>query len=406
MVDSSVPTPEDVASIVALDSDPALRNLRITQGYHDLSEGMRARTGGVDMNWTTLGTWASKTAGRFIRNEEVPAAFRKLLHQHGLLGEITKRLGLSGLVGLVGGIIDDVSTNIMVGNRVVFEELAGCFAAFLAERSGDTERDDAALERFLERYSDGDPLPDQARWVDGVLVAEQQGGQAMLKDMCRALYAAIFESDPNTRAELLLLANGYGGLHEQTRLQTYIAGSLNAPVEDLLMRHAHEQLDSDTAKTLAEKLLRPLVKKIEEAWHDFATLAMMELYLPDGTLHLSRPIPIGGDAPPVPAALETIENEALRRVLDQYDALDLVIDKPLLERIEDRFRALFDLGYDKSERQDIEVGALDWVELDQRMHYILVLFRARAQDQRLFAQPFTAEQRDIIVAGRVPDGPL
>ncbi|MCH9681856.1 MAG: hypothetical protein K0V04_10515, partial [Deltaproteobacteria bacterium] len=146
--------------------------------------------------------------------------------------------------------------------------------------------------------------------------------------------------------------------------------------------------------------------KIEEAWHDFATLAMMELYLPDGTLHLSRPIPIGGDAPPVPAALETIENEALRRVLDQYDALDLVIDKPLLERIEDRFRALFDLGYDKSERQDIEVGALDWVELDQRMHYILVLFRARAQDQRLFAQPFTAEQRDIIVAGRVPDGPL
>ena len=37
-----------------------------TQGYHDVSGLLRARTGGVDINWCTLGSWASKTAGRFI----------------------------------------------------------------------------------------------------------------------------------------------------------------------------------------------------------------------------------------------------------------------------------------------------------------------------------------------------
>jgi hypothetical protein len=65
--------------IVALESQPVLRNLLITQCYHDLSCEIARVLGATNANWCTYATWASKTAGRFIRNDEVPALFRKLL---------------------------------------------------------------------------------------------------------------------------------------------------------------------------------------------------------------------------------------------------------------------------------------------------------------------------------------
>jgi len=406
MAARTVPTPEDVRAIVALDDDPTLRNLRITQGYHDLSEGMRARTGGRDISWTTLGTWASKTAGKFIRSEEVPAAFRALLSAAGPLAEVEEKLGVCGLVGLAGDIVSDVSTYIMVGNRVVFAELGGCFADVLQTLGDDEAFDQARLDGLLERYAKGDPQPDVTRWDGKTLIGEQRGGQSMLRDMATALYRAMHEPDPKTRAELLLLANAYGGIHEQTRLQTYIAGSLNAPFEEVLIGHVHDQLDDGAKRSLATTLIRPIANLLEKAWNDFATLTMMELYLPDGTIHLSRPLPPDPGGPLVPKDLEEIVDPTLRTVLSRYEALDLDIEERFIDRLEDRFAALIGLGHRPSHAQAVAVGAVDWVSLPQRMRYILTLFRMRAQDRHLIAQPFTDAQRVKMDEGVVPEGPL
>ena len=54
------------------DPDPILRNLKITQGYRDLSVGMAHLLGNHNVNWATFATWASKTAGLSIRKEDVP----------------------------------------------------------------------------------------------------------------------------------------------------------------------------------------------------------------------------------------------------------------------------------------------------------------------------------------------
>jgi hypothetical protein len=51
-------------------------------------------------------------------------------------------------------------------------------------------------------------------------------------------------------------------------------------------------------------------------------------------------------------------------------------------------------------------GAEDWSNLQQRMHYILHLFRAYAAEPSLFSQPFTAEQVARFRAGIVPEGDL
>lgn len=407
------PSPGDVQTIVALDRDPIFRNLRITQGYHDLSEGMRTLTGASDINWCTLGTWASKTAGRFIRNDELPGVFKALLESSGPFAEAEKLLGVSGLAQLAAKIVHDVSDYIMVGNRVVFAELGGVFADFLTELGSDTVYDAERLARFQDRLTPGMPEPDTATpGPDGTLVVVARGGQGLLRDMAADYYAARFETDPKRRAELVLRANARGGLHEQTRLQTYIAGSLDAPIEDTLVPHARTQIDANhrgpaaaARHALVDTILPAICRRLEKAWEDFSTLALMELTLPDGVLHLSKPLPAEQGCPIYPPLLATIDDPVLRELLTEYGALDLAQRESLIDRVEDRFASLLGLGHPRHPAM-VDAGAIDWVDLRQRMTYIFALFRSRADDVHLAGEPFSPFQRIAIDAGKVPEGPL
>jgi hypothetical protein len=417
------PSPADVARVTALDADPVLRNLLITYNYSRLSNGMRDRTGGADVNWCTLGTWASKTAGRFIRGDEVPGAFTRLLRGAVLFDDPSSQLAQQGvpgraaepggLLGIATEIVNDVSTFILEGNKVVFGELAAVFAAFLDELGTDTSYDGDRLARFQAAYSEGDPQPDEAAMVNGRMVYTPKGGQGLLRQMIAGYYAAMFDRDEKTRAELLLLANARGGLHEQTRLQTYIAGSLNAPIQDTLLRRVHASIDASggnaqvkaVGHTLADRLLPPLGRKLEDAWQDFSTLAMMELVLPDGSIHLGRPLPPEPDGPLVPPMLQTIADPTLAAVLAEYKALDIPVVHPPIESLGDRFAALLHLGHPVP-LDAIGVETVDWVQFPQRMRYILTLFRSRMRDERLTQSPFTDAQQSAILANQVPAGPL
>ena len=62
-----VPSQSEIADIIAASGDPSLRNLRITLCYSKLSLALAERFGRGNVNWCTFATWASKTAGRFIR---------------------------------------------------------------------------------------------------------------------------------------------------------------------------------------------------------------------------------------------------------------------------------------------------------------------------------------------------
>lgn len=141
-----------------------LRNLLITQSYHDLSEAMRTRTGNGAINWCMLGTWASKTAGRFIRDEEIPRPFRDLLDRNNVFGRLAAEVDPVGLIGLVDRIVGDVSGYILAGNRVVYAELAQAFSDFLTELGDDRSPDPDRLARFVRRYRPGASEPDDAVW--------------------------------------------------------------------------------------------------------------------------------------------------------------------------------------------------------------------------------------------------
>ena len=71
------PSVDDIDHIRAIDRAP-LRNLHITQAYHDLASGLAARTGG-GANWCSFATWASRQAGSTIRGEDLLANFNRRL---------------------------------------------------------------------------------------------------------------------------------------------------------------------------------------------------------------------------------------------------------------------------------------------------------------------------------------
>lgn len=392
-----------------------LRNLLITQSYHDLSEAMRARTGNGAINWCTLGTWASKTAGRFIRDEEIPRPFRDMLDRNNIWGRLASHLDPIGLLGLVDKIVGDVSGYILAGNRVVYAELAQAFADFICELGDDKSYDAARLARFVSRYRPGPPEPDGAVWdpEKNTFIATPRGGQDELVGMITACYQAMFEKNGKRRSEILLRANAHGGIHEQTRLQTYIAGSLDAPIADTLLAHVHthvdKNIDHETTRGFLHRLVDEVVpsvgRRVEEAWESFATAAMMELTLPDGVIHLGNPIPAEPGEPLIPPELATIEDPDLRAVLEKYNALDVKEEPSLFERFKHKLESLVGLGHPETPSL-LAAAAHDWVDLSQRMRFILVLFRSRADDAHLVLPPFTAAQRDAILSGTVPKGPL
>jgi hypothetical protein len=132
---------------------------------------------------------------------------------------------------------------------------------------------------------------------------------------------------------------------------------------------------------------------------------MMQLVLPDGAIHLGRPIPSEPGVPLFPAELVTIEHPDLRSTLQQFNALDVTIDVPLRERALARFEALLGFGHPLTPNV-LEAAAADWANYPQRMRFIFTLFRSRGADQHLLAAPFTVEQLAALTAMRLPGGPL
>ena len=60
--------------VLAID-DPGARNYAITRTYWDLARRLDGVLGTQDANWLTFGTWASASAGRFIRQESLPVGW-------------------------------------------------------------------------------------------------------------------------------------------------------------------------------------------------------------------------------------------------------------------------------------------------------------------------------------------
>jgi hypothetical protein len=331
-----------IEGVIGLDDDPVRRNSLITQSYHDLSLALADVLGRENANWCTFATWASRTAGRFIGEAEVPRAFRELLGRfepvHVTLGRVNDALKRvdedafeeDSVLEVVHDVVQDIARLVAAGNLAVFGELGPAFA-----KAVDALTDEAALTALLESLT-----PEQG----------------LLHSAFQHYAAARVEADPRRKAALMLLANGQVGLHEQIRLQPFIAGSIDAPVGDAVA----EALEcTGPARALVARLVHPVADCVERLWEEFSTRELMTLSLPDGDLLLGRDLPHPRGAPLYPAVLDPVDDPEAVELLAQYGA-----DAPTS-------------------------AAVDWARLSNRMRYILDLFRSRQCDAALFDEPLS-----------------
>lgn len=365
----------DLERIAQLADDPARRNRLITQRYHDLSHALAAVLGQGNANWSTFATWASRTAGRSIRKEDLPKEFLDFLHGEARLearlARFKKRLGrLAGLLpdldpfDLARAILEEVSKQIAIGNLRVYHELAPLFAKFAWEFSDPANQTEEAIESFVAQLKDG-PAKD--------------GGQDDLKKAFRMYFKAASCRNEGLRAELILYGNLLIGLHEQTRLQENIAGALDAPFSQTVYERFGAfgpQFVHSGLRFVIRNGVKLLARELLDDWQRIATRFLMTLQSPDG-----EDIPLGKDLPPgeFDPLLRTLTLAELVSFLSTYDP-DLTTTKGS--------------------------GAVNWTLLSDRMRFIGELFRVTQTDITWFDPPFSPEEREEFEAGQAFPRPL
>lgn len=381
MTNTSPPTPTDIDQIVGL-PDPIVRNLQITQCYHELAAGMgRLLPGGA--NWCAVATWASRQAGHSIRKEDLRRALQRLLRDSPEAAEAIETLGAEG------AILNEESTESLAGAAAAIREAISPAAAF--DRTAEAvargnlkvfAEIGLAFSQFLALFREGQPSDDDLlTFLSSLRPGDPPGGQRLLRYAFKNYLAAMNEPDAKARAELMLLANLEIGFHEQTRLQPEIREAMDAPVYDpgALRRRLLNELFPDPASQMrlaAARLMGradPLLAARDQLAHETQRLGRLVITESLMSLELSR-----------------------ERVLRLGKPVRAQIPETLREIANSDLRALADWSPDQSG------GAADWSYLPARMRFIADLFRAFHEDATLFDPPFTAAQTADLKAGRRP----
>ncbi len=384
------PSPADVERIRG-NADPVLRNLQITQCYHELSAALAQWTGPA-ANWCTFATWASRQAGQTIRKEDLERLVERSLRGSATTLQASRQvaaaMNIRGEAGLMGfqsaalgarnfaSAVERASDAVGRGNKKVFEEIGREFARFFQDCLSEGVPDPGRLDLFCGSLRPGPP-PD---------------GQEYLRRAFRHYAQALEEPGPKLRAELLFLANLEIGLHEQTRLQPEIAESMDAaavgfftftralfrgifPLNGWLHLAYLYLMRLLGRPTELDKAIQAFLNEVKLALRRLITELMMTITLPSGeVLRLSEDLKAGFAEP-----------------LRQLTLPELV-----------EFLAQHGLAFENTQG----TGALDWADLPDRLNFICGLFRCYQERPDLLGAPFTPQQVEALKAGRLPDGRL
>ena len=360
------PSVQDIAGM----TDAVLRNLWITQRYHEFAVQLRDAGAAEDATWCAFAVWASKTAGATIRGEVLPARANELIDHDAVLHRFN--LGITGwawthltrdhLVRAVEAVTNDVSAKIAEGNVLVFAELAPIFTAVL-QAWGRHPRSPEDLAAMLR--------PALATVIDG-----RDDVEAAFAAYGRALFG------PADRAYLVLEANTLAVAHEQQRLQAAISGALNAAISDTVKKIIEDDVvrhvPTAGARRVLDSATNDVCTVLGSAWDTALTETIMQLVTANEIFDLRKDVPaVAGIL--FPAPLDDLKNSGAAGAVARWDRTHGTGDPS---------------------------GARDWAVMEERMNFIVNLFRSRQRDPSLFEPPFSDAQLAVLAGGSLPPGPL
>ena len=366
---------DDTVAEIAGMADPVLRNLCITQRYHEFAVALRDAGCGTDATWCAFAVWASKTAGATIRGEILPGRAKALIDDdstqaaleetnQGLADRALRKLTHDHLGRIVEDVTGDVSSQIAAGNVLVFNELAPLFTALVQGLGSEPVTEEALAAAMAPALSALGTDADAASVVaafNGYGAAPFAGGG---------------------RAALILDANILAVAHEQRRLQPAISGALNAAISDTLKKVIEtdivRHIPGEGAQHTLDSMTDRLCSVLDQAWDTALTESIMRLVTARETFDLRQNVPPLPDGM-FPPGLRSLSGTTAETSYAEWD---------------------------KTAGIGNPSGAHDWAELDERMNFIVNLFRSRQQDATLFAPPFSPAQLAVLAQGQLPPGPL
>ena len=354
--------PDEVREIVAL-RDDVYRNHWITYAYFDISRRLHEHIGD-NASWCTFSTWSSRLIGQYLRVDEPNPTIEQWLREHPVpvppLQWLLRRFGFWIRTREHGA----MPRVLALGNRLVFEEIGLAVARLIAEFDGNRGYDADALRQFeftIEPTADGPLFP--------------PGDVEQLREALRCYYRARWANQQNEKAELVLLANALLGAYEQTRLQP-IAEAALSPFARRLPELERETLHALTKVLPAQRsALRPyarpwalqeespVLRQVADGYARLLTRFIMMLQLPrEGpgmeALHIGVGLPQPEPGQPLyPPPLDCLRDKRVESAIAEYD---------------------------RSGGTARGCRAANWAALDDRMNYIVNVFRARQTTKALY----------------------
>jgi hypothetical protein len=354
-------TTTDVEDICSL-RDDAYRNRWITYAYWSISQRLREQLIGNNASWCTFSTWSSRTIGENLRLDKATRRIEELIYDeqtsisprdHSWLLRLQYQMSTrdNGAAQLA----------LALGNRLIFHEIGYAVIRLLdwvAANPG------SPLEEWQQyRATELQPYPEK-----DLFPLPRSGPEQLWTGLDCYLKAAQTQNDRD-KAQLVLWGNVLLGAYEQERADPMLKVALE-PFPDRFVRVVEANPDDPAALALpkgrtswALQPASPLHRVVSELFGTLMTRGVMALDAPLFTWSI-RPLRLGRRIP-APAAGANLYPPALRDLDDS--ALSELVGQ-----------------HDRSRGTPAGTAAHNWTRFEDRMNYIVNLFRTGQQDMNLY----------------------
>jgi hypothetical protein len=336
----------------------------ITLAHSDLSNRLRILTGeSAGANFHSWAVWGSKKAGVTIRQEDLEQALRNARVVSGICGLFVGFAVASAVVNLILFALSDIVVSILLALGAIIGLFCGASLGLAIARSSREKAADLVLAgnklvlddigrrtadfviKFKDKSSQS-PIEQNElmEFINSSIYKKGDSKQgAYLLEQAFSYYArAINEVDERRKQQDCYFANCLAILHEHQKLQPYIKKSLPFIVSRCVTKR---MLSFDIgSKQLAVSENIPTIEGLE-----------------------------------LPVSLKSLDDPKLLGFLDTWSC-----------RAKNREAS----------------AAKNWTRIEDRMSYIVDLFRYYHLEPSVFDSPYNDQQCRSIYQGRVPDGAL